>query len=150
MNTHVRDNMLAVTPAGAILGYGNTTAPSGWLACDGTAVSRTTYAALFAAISTGYGVGDGSTTFNVPDFRGRVISGLGTHVDVNALANNEAAALADRSPSHHHTLVMYPDVANGNQLKEGSGVAGGTKKTSGNANLADKPAYGVALYIIKT
>lgn len=62
-------------PAGAIISYGGTAAPSGWLLCYGQAVSRTTYAGLFATISTTYGVGDGSNTFNVPDIRGRVIAG---------------------------------------------------------------------------
>src|SRR6185503_20590605 len=51
-------------------------APSGWLNCDGSAVSRTTYANLFAAIGTTFGAGDGSTTFNVPDLRGRVIAAV--------------------------------------------------------------------------
>jgi len=51
------------------------TAPTGWLLCDGTAVSRTTYASLFAVIGTTFGTGDDSTTFNVPDFRGRVPAG---------------------------------------------------------------------------
>lgn len=51
------------------------TAPAGWLLCDGSAVSRTTYAGLFAVIGTWYGVGDGSTTFNLPDLRGRVVAG---------------------------------------------------------------------------
>jgi microcystin-dependent protein len=55
-----------LTPAGSILNYSGTTAPDGYLLCDGSAVSRTTYAALFAAIGTTFGVGDGSTTFNVP------------------------------------------------------------------------------------
>jgi microcystin-dependent protein len=58
-------------PAGAIQDFGMPTAPTGWLACDGQAVSRTTYADLFAAISTTWGAGDGSTTFNVPDLRDR-------------------------------------------------------------------------------
>jgi hypothetical protein len=54
-------------PVGAILWYANTsTAPLGWIAADGSAVSRTTYATLFAVIGTTYGSGDGSTTFNVP------------------------------------------------------------------------------------
>lgn len=52
------------------------TAPTGWLLCNGDAVSRTTYAALFAVIGTTFGTGDGSTTFNVPDFRGRVPAGV--------------------------------------------------------------------------
>ncbi len=62
-------------PSGAITGYGGSSAPAGWLLCDGSAVSRTTYASLFSAIATTYGVGDGSTTFNLPDLRGRVLAG---------------------------------------------------------------------------
>jgi microcystin-dependent protein len=60
---------------GSIIEWGGTTAPTGWLLCYGQAISRTTYAALFAAISTAHGAGDGSTTFNVPDCRGRVSAG---------------------------------------------------------------------------
>jgi microcystin-dependent protein len=64
-----------VQPIGVILPYGGTSAPTGWLLAYGQAVSRTTYAALFAVYSTTYGVGDGSTTFNLPDLRGRVPAG---------------------------------------------------------------------------
>jgi microcystin-dependent protein len=62
-------------PVGGVLPYAGASAPSGWLLCFGQAISRTTYSALFAAISTTYGPGDGSTTFNVPDMRGRVVAG---------------------------------------------------------------------------
>lgn len=62
-------------PSGSMVGYGGAAAPSGWLLCDGSAVSRTTYASLFTAISTTFGVGDGSSTFNLPDGRGRVLAG---------------------------------------------------------------------------
>ena len=65
-------------PAGAEMGFAGSSVPSGWLAEDGSAVSRTTYAALFAAIGTTWGAGDGSTTFNLPDSRGRVMVGAGT------------------------------------------------------------------------
>lgn len=54
------------------MAYGGTTAPAGWLFCFGQALSRTTYALLFAVISTSFGAGDNSTTFNLPDLRGRV------------------------------------------------------------------------------
>jgi microcystin-dependent protein len=64
-----------VQPIGVVLPYTGSAAPTGWLLCYGQAVSRTTYAALFAVTSTTYGVGDGSTTFNVPDLRGRVPAG---------------------------------------------------------------------------
>lgn len=61
--------------AGTILPYGGSSAPSGYLLCYGQAISRTTYATLFNVIGTTYGAGDGSTTFNVPDLRGRVVAG---------------------------------------------------------------------------
>ena len=55
-------------PVGTIVAFGGTTAPTGWLICDGSAISRTTYAGLFAVIGTAYGAGDGSTTFNLPNY----------------------------------------------------------------------------------
>lgn len=64
-----------VTPVGSVLDYAGATAPTGWLLCYGQAVSRTTYAALFAVTGTTYGVGNGTTTFNIPDARGRVVAG---------------------------------------------------------------------------
>lgn len=66
-------------PTATILLYGNGTIPSGYLLCNGTAVSRITYAGLFAKIGTTYGAGDGSTTFNLPDFRDRYPIGAGTN-----------------------------------------------------------------------
>ncbi len=65
-------------PAGAIMQFAGNNTPAGWLPCDGSAVSRTQYARLFASISDMYGKGDGSTTFNVPDVRGRVLIANGT------------------------------------------------------------------------
>lgn len=68
----------AVLPAGFVIAFSaSSTTPSGYLLCNGAAVSRTTYAALFAVIGTTYGAGDGSTTFNLPDLVGRVIQGTG-------------------------------------------------------------------------
>jgi len=63
-------------PIGMVLPIGTITVPSGYLPCDGAAVSRTTYAGLFAVIGTTFGIGDGVTTFNVPDIRGEFIRGL--------------------------------------------------------------------------
>lgn len=62
-------------PSGMIAPYAGNTIPNGWLTCEGQAVSRTAFAALFSAIGTLHGTGDGSTTFNVPDFRGRFLRG---------------------------------------------------------------------------
>jgi len=58
-------------PSGMLIDFAGTVEPVGWLMCDGRAVSRATFSSLFASIGTAYGVGDGSTTFNLPDFRGR-------------------------------------------------------------------------------
>jgi phage-related tail fiber protein len=62
-------------PSGSLQAFAGSTAPAGWLLCDGSAVSRTIYGALFSAISTAWGYGDNSTTFNLPDLRGRFLRG---------------------------------------------------------------------------
>ena len=69
---------LAITPTGSVLAFAGSTSPAGWLLCDGSAVSRETYAALFAVIGTTYGSGNGSTTFNLPDLVDRFIQGNAT------------------------------------------------------------------------
>lgn len=66
----------SAVPAGAVMPFAGSSAPSGWLLCYGQAVSRTDYGALFSVIGTSYGTGDGSTTFNLPDLRGRTVAGL--------------------------------------------------------------------------
>jgi len=66
----------ALLPSGTILPFGGASAPTGWLLCNGATISRTTYANLFAAISTAHGSGDGSTTFHLPDLRGRFMRGV--------------------------------------------------------------------------
>ena len=68
----IKNTVNTNTPVGSISLFAGTTAPNGWLICDGSAVSRTTYANLFSVIGTTYGSGDGSTTFNIPDLQGRV------------------------------------------------------------------------------
>jgi microcystin-dependent protein len=65
------DNSLMFVPVGSMVDFAGTTAPNGWLLCDGGAVSRITYKALFNTIGTSYGNGDGVLTFNLPDYRGR-------------------------------------------------------------------------------
>lgn len=76
-------------PVGALMPFAGASAPAGWLLCGGQAVSRTTYSALFAVVGTTYGVGDGSTTFNVPDLRGRVLAGRD---DMDGTAANRLTA----------------------------------------------------------
>lgn len=65
----------AIMPSGSLMPYAGASAPTGYLLCDGAAISRSTYSALFALVGTTYGAGDGSSTFNIPDLRGRVIAG---------------------------------------------------------------------------
>lgn len=79
-------------PSGSIFAWSTSTAPTGWLECDGSAVSRTTYADLFAVISDDYGNGDGSTTFNLPDLRGEFIRGY----DNGAGNDPDASSRTDR------------------------------------------------------
>ncbi|MBN3010378.1 tail fiber protein, partial [Ruthenibacterium lactatiformans] len=62
-------------PVGCVIPFAGAAAPTGWLLCQGQAISRTTYAQLFSVIGTTYGSGDGKTTFNLPDMRGRVAVG---------------------------------------------------------------------------
>jgi hypothetical protein len=71
----VTTDLSTLLPAGSVIPYAGSSAPTGYLLCDGSAVSRTTYATLFAVIGTTYGAGNGTTTFNVPDITGRVIAG---------------------------------------------------------------------------
>ena len=80
-------------PAGTLLPYGGSSAPTGYLLAYGQAVSRTTYSALFAVVGTSFGAGDSSTTFNVPDMRGRIIAGLDNLG--GSSANRITAAAAD-------------------------------------------------------
>lgn len=160
---------IGAEPAGKISMYGGSAAPTGWILCDGSAVSRTTFAALFAAIGTTYGVGDGSTTFNVPDFRGRVGVGLGTHADVDALSDNDGLAVGLRRPKHKHsvsdpghthTTTVTPNVgagpgSSGTLSGMGSGVTGssGTGVTVGpqtGNEPTDGPAYQTVNFIIKS
>lgn len=75
---YVDSTLSIVLPPGVMFPYGGATPPTGFLICDGTAVSRTQYAALFSIVSTTYGSGDGATTFNLPDKRGRTSIGAGT------------------------------------------------------------------------
>lgn len=73
--TTVKQGGVSLIPPGVMVDYAGSTAPNGWLICDGSAVSRTTYADLFDVIGTDYGDGDSSTTFNLPDAGGRVTAG---------------------------------------------------------------------------
>lgn len=104
-------------PIGSILPYGGAIAPSGWFICQGQAISRTTYAELFAVIGTTFGSGDGSTTFNLPDMRESVPKGagetgktVGAHVKSGGLAVGEF--LDDRLQNHTHGVPVDQNSGN--------------------------------------
>ena len=103
-------DLLGMVPSGAVLYFAGRTAPAGWLKANGAAVSRTAYAALFAAIGTTYGAGDGRTTFNLPDLRGEFIRGWddGRGVDAGRVFGS---AQAHALQSHQHGLSMAADAA---------------------------------------
>jgi microcystin-dependent protein len=155
----------AVAPTGVIQAYGGTTAPDSWLICDGTAHSRTVYSDLFGVVGTHYGSGDGSTTFNVPDLRGRVAVGYaasGGHVDVSTLGNNDGQASANRRPKHRTSLSTAPrhtavSVTNGaaaiqtdNNISDTAALPGLTAGTNNANDALDTPSYLVVNHIIKT
>lgn len=216
-------------PTGTVLEYAAITAPTGYLLCDGSAVSRTTYATLLATItiaengvkvngspvitglastagldagmpvegpgipgsttilsvdsstqitmsanatlnSTGFiaffpwGEGDGASTFNVPDFRGRVAAGYaasGGHVDVSTLGLNDGVAAANRRPKHNSSYAGFTGTvegsASGNTQSGGGGNVGASVPVSfggyigpAGTNPVDTPAYLVVNRIIKT
>jgi microcystin-dependent protein len=157
-------------PPGAVIAFAGTSAPTGWLVCDGTAISRTTYAALFAAIGTTWGSGDGSTTFNKPELRGAFLRGAGTSVldpsSPRAVGSFQAEAYLNHShgvtdPGHTHT---YNNGATNNTSQAGgansanfvtsqitlSATTGITVNTSTTGGTETRPDNYAVLYIIKT
>ena len=112
-----------VVPTGTIVMWPMSTPPTGWLLCNGSAVSRTTYSALFAVISTNYGSGDGSTTFNLPKFSGRFPLGAGrqdnnsTYHSLRTTGGAETVTLTSaQSGLRGHTHKVF--------TTEGSGYSG--------------------------
>jgi microcystin-dependent protein len=130
----------ALIPAGAVQAFAMNSAPSGWLAADGTAVSRSTYAALFAAISTTYGVGDGSTTFALPDLRGYFVRGSGTNSDGTA-AGTFGVKQADDLKSHTHGVTdpghvhIFTTYRNTADVSQGGAIQGFANFNTGSGSV---------------
>lgn len=133
-------------PVGSVVEYAGLTAPSGWFFCYGQTVSRTTYSGLFDAIGTTYGVGDGETTFTLPDCRGRIIAGKddmgGTSANrLTSPINGDNLGAAGGSQGHTLTASQVPPLTgststNGNHthsLTNGTGVV----RRSGSAYARD-------------
>jgi len=125
----------ALIPSGAVQAFAMNSAPSGWLAANGSTVSRTTYSALFAAIGTTYGTGDGNTTFHLPDLRGYFVRGSGTNTDGTAsgtfgakqadgvISHTHSGTTGNDSPDHTHAFSQYSP-NNGNFREAGGNGPG--------------------------
>ena len=114
----------ATAPSGAVVSFAGTTAPAGWLICDGSLVSRATYPALFAAIGVTFGAGDGNTTFALPDLRGRTVLGVGQGAGLTA------RTLGDTFGAETHTLTINEMPSHNHGVTDpghahSSGTAGG-------------------------
>ena len=162
---------IVALPTGAVLPFAGASAPSGHLLCFGQAISRSTYSGLFTAIGTVYGVGDGSTTFNIPDLRGRVVAGQddmgGT--SANRLTDQSGGVdgdvLGDTGGAETHTLTTAQLAAHthgkGAQFLDGTGPGGAggagengdprdTESTGGGAAHNNVQPTIILNYIIKT
>lgn len=137
-NLYHRNGAL-VEPPGVIHEYGGDTAPTGWLLCDGSAVSRTIYAALFAIIGTKFGAGNGSTTFNLPDKRKRVGVGYdSSDSDFNAIGKTGGAKTvsltAAQNGSHNHAPpdgYFYIETTDGSMRKNSTNSSAGSSGDNG-------------------
>lgn len=135
---------------GAVMAWPTATAPSGWLECNGTAVSRTTYSALFAVIGTSYGVGDASTTFNLPNyqdyflrgFSGALVGDAASRTDRGdgTTGNNVGTKQEDQLESHTHTGTTGTESADhthsGTTSSDGAHtheISAASSSTAGNA-----------------
>jgi microcystin-dependent protein len=119
---------------GTFMPYGGTVAPTGYLLCQGALVSRTTYDDLFAVIGTAYGVGDGMTTFGLPDLRGAFVMGVAASGTGNTLgATGGAIDHTHTGPSHTHSVVV---------TRDGWGATLNTPSTDGRLNTGESTGTG--------
>lgn len=148
-------------PPGMVAPFAIATPPTGWLACEGEAVSRTTYSGLYAAIGTMYGAGDGTTTFNVPDYRGEFLRGwnhsattdpdAATRTDRGDGTTGDAVGTkqADQFKSHTHstTVTSSADSAGGSGATPAHYAPGSTTGAAGGNETRPKNIY--VLWCIK-
>jgi microcystin-dependent protein len=151
-NTYIRDNnnylknfLDALIPIGTRWIWTTDSAPTGWLLCQGQAISRSTYSALFAVIGTTYGVGDNSTTFNLPNAKGRVAVGKDATAEFDTLGEIEGASVAKTQtlattqlPAHTHYQGSVGGISanHTHQSANTEGVLGGDTHTHTFGNIS--------------
>ena len=157
IKTHTQATLSSIggVVIGSITAYAGSTAPNGYLICDGSAISRTDYAKLFEVIGTTYGSGDGSTTFNIPDCRESALVGIGTRG--SGVATHDTYTLGefkdDQLQSHTHSY-NYPrsDSFNGGQYSYNAITYSNSVSTGSNTGRSGSVTRGKRLgmnYIIK-
>jgi len=149
-------------PTGCVVEFAGTVAPSSFLLCDGAAYSRSIYATLFGVIGTTYGVGDGASTFNVPDVRGRVVVGVGTVAAVSAVGNSDSQVVGSRQIVHSHSTshnLTLPNHAHaisdpghlhampGTFFNSAAGFGGGDDFTTHNGGSTNTNAVGTGISV---
>lgn len=133
---HLLGLITANTPVGEIKQYAGDIAPNGYLLCQGQEISREDYAELFSVISDKFGSGDGSTTFNLPDFRGRTMVGVdGSDIDFAAVGNTGGKKThrlsIDEMPVHTHTQTGHTHTASGAVASAGAHVHSASSASAG-------------------
>lgn len=161
---NIENGIGEVNLAGIVNIFAGAVAPTGWLICDGSAISRTTYAELFNAIGTVYGIGDGTTTFNIPNLKGKVVVGLDTaQTEFDSLGESGGAKTHTLSvneiPSHKHEVQLgiseggqtgrYASFVETARLAYNTSGEKGTTATGGGLAHNNLQPYQVLNYIIK-
>lgn len=143
-------------PVGSVVEWTGTQTPQNWLLCDGREVSRTTYSELFAAIGTVWGAGDGSTSFNLPDFTDKFTLGAGGDVDLAETGGEKEVTLTvDHIPPHNHRVTSYKgdgSTNDGYNARMGNGIWENniyTTAIGGGQPHNNMPPYVGSYYIIK-
>lgn len=140
-------NQRTLVPVGTLIMWAGNSTPSGWLVADGSCISRTTYAVLFSVISTTFGVCDGSTTFGVPDLRGRVPMGAGTGNFLTARSPGQMVGGENQNlstanlPRHTHELYSSAGV----QLRVSNG---GVTSSATGLNVGAIFVTGAPIYLM--
>lgn len=155
----VRIGTTAGVPSGGMFEWAGAVAPDGYLLCDGSAVSRADYPDLYAAIGVVWGAGDGSTTFNLPDFRGRVTVGAGAGAGLTARTVGQRGGeethllTVAEMPAHGHPYLtpQYSGIAQSGLASSSQNVISSTTSNTGGGGAHNvMQPYAVVTKIIKT